>query len=133
MADILVCTNCVYKPPVSSSPLYSVSTEGADVEGKSNSCKPACVSDLFFALGRHLMAVITGSDITSNRPINSLLVSSLSRDFSAEVCWKFLHIFVPSFLCLLRELPYRQQSCRNNLRSTRKNSVYAGRNIISPI
>jgi hypothetical protein len=49
----------------SSSPLDSVSIESADMDGESSSCKTSCVSDLFFRFGRHLMAEITGSDVTN--------------------------------------------------------------------
>jgi len=47
------------------------------MDGESSSCKTSCVSELIFRFGRHLMAEITGSDVTSNRLIKSLLVSSL--------------------------------------------------------
>jgi len=46
------------------------------MDGESSSCKTSCVSDLFLRFGRHLMAEITESDVTSNRLIKSLLVSS---------------------------------------------------------
>ena len=58
------------------------------MDGESGSCKTSCVSDHFFRFGRHLMAEITGSDVTYNRLIKSLSVSSL-ENFLAKLSLNF--------------------------------------------